>query len=192
MAVQLGILAGINSYDKTCTNEATETLGGLENSDVQFSQTTKGSRPVKNLDDWAEAEFDPVPTHFQLSPLINLLADKHLKLQTGIKLDAPRLRKWVVPMYYHYCKVMGIACTGMNIYLLTFLKNMNICSKFCDTKMLKYVWRSLKHLAIFYYNINLRVDSDTKTDILRSRPSWLTVIYGNTVILLWNIHKLYI
>jgi len=112
MAIQLGVIIGRNDYSKSCSAHADSVLKGLTKGKVQFKQMTKGSVPVKDIAEWSKVEFTPVPTHFILSAMPNLLAKRHLKDQAGINVDGATLRKWFVPMYFKYCEAMGKDCTG--------------------------------------------------------------------------------
>ena len=116
LAIQLGMGVGTSASSAQCTADRWSTLGGIENGQSTFKQFTKGSRPATSFNEWKDSVFTPSPLHYELVPIVNLLAYKHLYYQKGMQLDAPRLRKWFVAMYYNYCKVMGISCTGMSIY----------------------------------------------------------------------------
>ena len=118
-AAQFGILFGANEQSSKCTDSSLSVLNGRSNGQVTVSVVTKGSRLTSSISEWSSQDFTPAPTHFQLAPIVNLLSDRQLKDQTGLKLDAPRLRSWFVAMYYNYCKVMRISCEGE--YLLKVL-----------------------------------------------------------------------
>jgi len=71
-----------------------------------------GSKPKKDLIEWASQTFDePVPIKMQLSPLTNLFQDIHMsaKRLNGQSLDYKGILKFFGPRYWHYCKWRGAA-----------------------------------------------------------------------------------
>jgi len=112
MEIQFGPVLGLSNSEGGCNNEARDSLTENSNSNRQRYQITKGSRPAQDTGRWAEGNFVPVPIQFKLAPIINLLTERNLDGQSGLTLDRPRLRKWLVPMYFNYCEVMGVSCQG--------------------------------------------------------------------------------
>jgi len=107
---QLGIAIGGSSASNGCNAEATSALNGISNGRTTRYQVTRGSKPAANTANWAQMAFTPVPIHFTLAPIVNVLSDRNLGSQIGLKVDGSRLRNWVIPMYWNYCKTMGISC----------------------------------------------------------------------------------
>ena len=95
-----------------CRSSDLKKLHKLGRTNVEEIVITKGSRPT-NIKDWSKQIFTPVPLKFQLSPIINLFANKHIRaaniIINGKRVkDGKKLRKWFVPLYYKFCKTMGI------------------------------------------------------------------------------------
>ena len=97
-----------------CTATDQKKLGGRSSADVEDIVITRGSRPT-DIKDWATQKFNPVPIQFTLSPIVNLFADSTVK-RNGVKdkfgqqIDTSYIRSWFLPMYWDYCKVMGVEC----------------------------------------------------------------------------------
>ena len=97
-----------------CTASNQQALKSLGNENIEQVVITKGSRPT-DIKTWATQNFTPFPLKFQLSPIINIFEDRHMK---GVNLDdngqknvsSLDIRKWFVPMYYNYCNLLGTIC----------------------------------------------------------------------------------
>lgn len=97
-----------------CTASNQQALKSLGNENIEQVVITKGSRPT-DIKTWATQNFTPFPLKFQLSPIINIFEDRHIK---GVNLDdngqknvsSLDIRKWFVPMYYNYCNLLGTIC----------------------------------------------------------------------------------
>jgi len=112
MSIQFGPVLGISNSEENCNGEARASTNENSDSNMQRYQITKGSRPSRDTGSWAGQVFVPAPLQFQLAPIINLLTDSNLDENSGLSLDRPRLRQWLVPMYFNYCEVMGVSCQG--------------------------------------------------------------------------------
>jgi len=112
MSIQFGPVLGLSNSEDNCNGEARASIDENSNSNMQRLKITKGSRPNEDTGSWAEGDFVPVPLQFNLAPIINLLTDSNLDENSGLSLDRPRLRQWLVPMYFNYCEVMGVSCQG--------------------------------------------------------------------------------
>ena len=72
---------------------------------------TKGSRPT-DIKNWVTQSFTPVPLQFQLSPIVNLFTKTNLQRNKISATDNEILnfKKWFLPMYWDYCKMVGVPC----------------------------------------------------------------------------------
>ena len=62
-----------------------------------------GSRPKKDMYEWANQEFDePVPIKMTLSPILNLFDKPYMK---DIGVDYKGILKFLAPRYWKYCDV---------------------------------------------------------------------------------------
>eukprot|EP00111_Clytia_hemisphaerica_P000230 TCONS_00000580-protein len=86
----------------------------MSRSDVEDVVITRGSRPT-DIKDWSTQDFKPVPIQFTLSPIVNLFTNSILKRNNitvgGHQIsDSLKIRSWFLPLYWDYCKVMGVEC----------------------------------------------------------------------------------
>lgn len=104
----------VEEDSKKCTESDKKNLGGMSRSDVEDVVITRGSRPT-NIKDWSTQDFKPVPIQFTLSPIVNLFTNSILK-RNNIKVgghqisDSLKIRSWFLPLYWDYCKVIGVEC----------------------------------------------------------------------------------
>ena len=105
----------VEQNSSSCSEKDLESIGQYSTENIKVDILTKGSRPVSNINDWAKQSFTPVPISFELSPIINLfkksLIDDKGLLFDGKQIVASKIRDWFVPLYFDYCKTIGIDCS---------------------------------------------------------------------------------
>ena len=96
----------------SCTTSDKQKLKQLGHKNVEELIITKGSRPT-DIKKWAVQDYVPIPLAFELSPIVNLFTDKLIR-DANIRINGKRItdsftiRKWFVPLYFDFCKTVGI------------------------------------------------------------------------------------
>ena len=96
----------------SCSASDKKKLKLLGRKNVEELIITKGSKPT-DIKHWVTQKYIPIPLSFQLSPIINLFTDKLIR-DANIRIngkhitDSLTIRKWFVPLYFDFCKTVGI------------------------------------------------------------------------------------
>ena len=91
-----------------CTSSDQQKLNNMKRGNIEEVTITKGSRP-DTIRKWSIQEFTPVPLKFQLSPIVNLFTNGNYK-RNDINVNGIALRRWFLPMFWDYCKIVGVPC----------------------------------------------------------------------------------
>ena len=97
----------IEKDSSKCTSSAKQKLDAMSRENFEEIVVTKGSRPT-DIKNWATQLFTPIPLQFQLSPIVNLFTDQNLKRNNIV--NSAVIRRWFLPMYWNYCKIVGVPC----------------------------------------------------------------------------------
>ena len=98
-----------------CTSSDQQKLNNMKRGNIEEFTITKGSRP-DTIRKWSTQDFTPVPLKFQLSPIVNLFTDANFKRNNirdayGEEIsESAYLRRWFLPMFWDYCKIVGVPC----------------------------------------------------------------------------------
>ncbi|XP_047127224.1 uncharacterized protein LOC100215169 [Hydra vulgaris] len=94
---------GVGSTSESCNSidltTNSNTVAGFERESI----TSYGSKPAKNLEEWAQQKFEsPLPIKMKLSPILNLFSKRYMKLTPEIRYKA--ILSWFEPLYKSYCE----------------------------------------------------------------------------------------
>jgi len=111
---KIGISVGFSVSESKAKCQATNGANSkyLNNGMHRYYVSSYGSKPKKDLVEWASQDFDePVPIKMQLSPITNLFQDIHMnpKRLNGHNLDTKGILKFFGGRYWNYCKWQGAA-----------------------------------------------------------------------------------
>ena len=96
----------------SCTTSDKQKLKQLGDTNVKELIITKGSRST-DIKKWSIQDDIPIPLAFELSPIVNLFTDQLIR-DSNIRINWKRItdsftiRNWFVPLYFDFCKTVGI------------------------------------------------------------------------------------
>jgi len=101
---------------KGCNKEKKTKIQNRFRNQIHTQITTRGSTNIAtSISEWnQDKQFKPIPLKFKLAPIVNLMVrayidDRNL-MYNNQRIISKEIRKWFVPLYFDYCKTMGIDC----------------------------------------------------------------------------------